>query len=350
MEKNFNLTSNLFQTSKKTLDQNKRLENQANDFLKKYYDGLREEEQAKQAKLQEAMLSGVAFASSSAFMRNKQRAQLMEQQIKYNNRMSSIIMADYLSNIVESALLVDVEEYAKLNPAYKAEIHETVLGFLENANVVSSIKDKRTLAIMEHVAKELPDVKTGIYLKEEEIVDIVNKQTPEAVNQSIDSLTSDVKEKVANLVSKEQDEVGEVQKQIDEIVAISEAAKVKNGTSKKEEIPEEEVVEEVESEEIPEDEYYEYEQPAKPKETKIKISPEGNVEVVIKEAFIKEMPKKGILETLALNEALDMIKSGKEYNGDLAIANALMYITVLETFNAAGLLKLSKYDYQQLLK
>ena len=86
------------------------------------------------------------------------------------------------------------------------------------------------------------------------------------------------------------------------------------------------------------------------KETKIKISKDGQVEVSIKEAFIKETPRKGVLETLALNEALDMVKEGKEYNGDLAIANALMYITILETMNATGLLKLSKYDYQQLLK
>jgi hypothetical protein len=357
MENKFNLTSNLVQSGKKSLENSKRLENQANDFLKKYYDGLREEEQAKQAKLQETMIANAAFGASSVYMRNKQRAQLLEQQIRYNNRMATIVMADYLSNIVESALLVDTDEYSQLNPAYKADIRETVLSFLENADIEKSVKDKRLLTIMEHVAREIPDVKTGIYLKEEEIVDIVNRQTPEAVNQSIDSLTLDVKERVANLVSQEQAEVNDIEKQIEEIVAISEATKSKGQPAiPVAEVPAEEYVEEVPAdaqyEEIPEDEYYEYQQPeiSKPKETKIKISKEGQVEVTIKEAFIKETPRKGVLETLALNEGLDMVKEGKEYNGDLALANALMYITILETMNATGLLKLSKYDYQQLLK
>ena len=358
MENKFNLTSNLVASGKKSLENSKRLENQANDSLKKYYDGLREEEQAKQAKLHETMISSAAFASSSACMKNKQRTQLLEQQIKYNNRMATIVMTEYLSNIVEGALLVDTEEFAQLNPSYKADIRETVLAFLENADVESSVKDKRTLAIMEHIAREIPDVKTGIYLKEEEIVDLINKQTPEAVNQSIDSLTADVQEKVANLVSQEQGEVQGIEDEIEKIVAISEAAKSKGQAAAPavEEVPAEEYVEEVpmddaQYEEVPEDEYYEYQQPdIKPKETKIKISKDGQVEVSIKEAFIKETPRKGVLETLALNEALDMVKEGKEYNGDLAIANALMYITILETMNATGLLKLSKYDYQQLLK
>jgi len=353
MEKDFN--ANLIQVSKKTLENNKRLESQANEFLKKYYSGLREEEQARQAKLQEAINTGAAFANSSIYMKNKQRVQLMEQQIKYNNRAATIVMTDYLSNIVENALLVDKDEFLMLNPGYRVEIRETVLAFLENVELEKSVSDKRTLIIMEHISKEIPNVKVGIYLTEEEIVDIVNKQTPEQVNTAIDSLSGDVKERVASLVSDEQNEIEDIEKQIDEIIAISEAAKSKNTNQKElEEEPVEEVIEEEPAEEayeeVPEDEYYEYQQPSKPRETKIKISPEGQVEVSIKEAFIKETPKKGVLESLALNEALDMIKEGKEYNSDLAIANALMYITILETMNATGLLKLSRYDYRKLVK
>ena len=130
------------------------------------------------------MISSAAFASSSAYMKNKQRTQLLEQQIKYNNRMATIVMTEYLSNIVEGALLVDTDEFAQLNPSYKADIRETVLAFLENADVESSVKDKRTLAIMEHIAREIPDVKTGIYLKEEEIVDLINKLQKLLISQS----------------------------------------------------------------------------------------------------------------------------------------------------------------------
>jgi len=367
MEKEFEMKLN--QVSKKLLEKNKRLDAQAEESLKEHYKKLEESRNEREQYLKEQTLNAASFSQGSAYMKNKARSQAMKEYIKYKDVASTVVMSDILSNIVESALLLDISKYSKLNPSYKREIKETVLSFLENADLEKNITNKKTLKIMEHIAKNLPDVKTGVYLKEDEIVDLVSKSTPTEVLQSIEELSGDVKERIADLVQGEQDDAKKIDDEIQEVIAVSEAAKVKNMPEEKsleedpEKLPEEDIeaqADEIASknEKIPvdgesEDEYLDYEQDNdsyKPKETKIEISPEGQVKVSIKETFYREKAKKGILETLALNEAVSMIREGKEYNGDLAIANALMYITVLETFNATGIMKVTDQDYRKLIK
>jgi len=382
MAKEFELTNALCGVGSKTLKKNQRIQEQTNEYLEKYYAGLRDEQTQKEEALKESMLSGAAFSQSSAYMRNKQRVQLMEQAIKYNNRAATIVMADYLSNIVESALLMETEEFAELNPAYRANIRETVLAFLENADLNESVNEKRTLKIMEHISRNLPDVKTGIYLKEEEIVDIVKKATPKEVNNSIEDLIGDVKERVANLVAKEQGAEEELQDQIDQIVAISEAAKAKKRVKSEVKDQKKKAISDkiakkagvdpavVSGDPLPVEEETPLEEvpavtptaatteastttidPAVAgvgKETNISIATDGTVSVNIKESFYRETPAKGVLETFALNEALEMIEEGHEYNGELALGNAIMYITILEAFNATGLLNMQPIDYKKI--
>ena len=104
-----------------------------------------------------------------------------------------------------------------------------------------------------------------------------------------------------------------------------------------------------------EDEYLEYQQSLQPdarkarKKTEIQMQPDGGLRVIIREQFVKETPKKNLLETLAFNEAMEMLAEGKDYNGDLALANSLMYITILETFNATGLLTITERDYADIV-
>jgi len=44
-----------------------------------------------------------------------------------------------------------------------------------------------------------------------------------------------------------------------------------------------------------------------------------------------------------------MLAEGKEYNGDLALGNALLQLTILETFNVTGLMPISEMDYKKML-
>jgi hypothetical protein len=213
------------QVSKKTLERKKKLERKAESFLESYYKKLKEEEVAKENGKQESILNNARFSNSSVYFKNKQRQKALRETIEYSSRANNAVVADALSKIVEKSLLIDEAEYAKLNPDYKKTIRETVLSFLENADLNQNITKKETLTLIEHLTKRIPEANTGIYLKEDEIIDIVNKEPSEEIESSIDTLSGDVKEKVANLVSDEQSEASEIQKTVDELVAVSEAAK-----------------------------------------------------------------------------------------------------------------------------
>jgi hypothetical protein len=374
MENNNKFGLNLGQVSKKTLESDKRIEKQSNDALKAYYTNLKEQERLAEEKKNEEILNAARFSNSSVYMKNKERVKLMESVIQYNERASVAAMTDVLSKIVENALLLDTDEYVQLNPTYKVELKETVKSFLENAELNAEFRDERTVRIIESVMKALPQVSTGMYLKEEEIVDLVNDSSAKEIEGDIDSLVTDVKSRVADLVGKEQKATKEIEAEIDEIVAISEAAKAakaeekakkdeKKDPKKKEEKvkldEEDDEFELDESDDIDveddEDEYLEYQQSLQPdarkarKKTEIQMNPDGGLKVIIREQFVKETPRKNLLETLAFNEAMEMIAEGKQYNGDLALANAVMYITILETFNATGLLTITERDYANLI-
>jgi len=85
------------------------------------------------------------------------------------------------------------------------------------------------------------------------------------------------------------------------------------------------------------------------KNTAVEVGPDGTVRInIVREQFYRETPRKGILESLALNEAKEMLAEGKEYNGDLALANAIVHLTILETFNATGLIPISEMDYKRM--
>jgi gas vesicle protein len=380
--KEFN--TNLNQVSKKTVDTNKRIESQRDDFIKNYDKSLRDSEAAKQAKIQEEVLNNARFSQGSIYARNKNRVKSMQETITYRDRAVKAVLTEYMVRLVESSLLLDTDEYAKLNPNYKAELKETVKSFVEKADLNTDINNKPVLDILEHISKSIPDIKTGIYMEAEDIVASVQKLTPGEVNEKLQELSGDVKERVANLVSKEQGEVNKIQSDIDDIVQVAEDAKAEGsvqGEVPAEEVPVEPTEEElaaagempvegeeglvdempVEGEEglvdeMPvegeEDEYLDYQQSDnqyKPKTT-VNIDPSGAVQIKIMEnKFYREVPRKGILEGFALNEAIDMVKDGKPYNGELALANALTYITVIEAFNATSLLSITEQDYKRIL-
>jgi hypothetical protein len=373
MEKQFN--TDLTQVSKKTVERNKRLEEQTNEYLENYYGKLRSEELAKEKALQEEVLNNARFTQGSIYSRSKNRVRAMQEAIQYTDKATKAVLTDVIVGIVNESLLLDTEEYAKLNPSYQDEIRQTVASFVEKADLNEKFTDKRVLDLMEHITRTIPAVETGVYMEAEEIASTVRKLTPEEMEEKYKEFSGEVKDRVASIVSKEQDEVNKIQDEVDEILGIVEAKRAERDGQAlveeeegeeevelsdeemamaeedvEEELPEEEMVEEPVDEE--EDEYLAYQQDDsqyKPKETKIKISPEGSVEVSIKEKFYREVPRTGILEGFAVNEALDMVKAGKEYNGDLALANALTYITVIEAFNVLELMDVKEQDYKKML-
>lgn len=315
-----------------------------------------------------SLMESAGSTMDGMYKRSKDRVRNMEDALVYTENAARWAMKPLLVNLVENSLLLDEEEYQAINPEYKSEIEYLVESFLNKSDFDNSSIDDRMSLVLEYVANVLPMPETGRYLTEEEVANISKRSTPAEVNGAIDDLSGDVKKNVSKIVSDEQENSGKVMADVNDIEAAQEEAKAKNGIKTKEELAAEqqggeyptdengnpiEVDENgnpLEQEIYPEDGEQTTEL-VKPKNTTIDIKPDGSVSLKIKEsAFITEVPAKSLLESLAINEALHSIKEGKPYNPDLAIANSVMYITVLEAFSVAGLLPLTDGDYVEIIK
>ena len=65
--------------------------------------------------------------------------------------------------------------------------------------------------------------------------------------------------------------------------------------------------------------------------------------------LIRETPCTGLFESLAVNEARNMLKEGKEYDSDLCLAKAIMYVTITEAMNELGLIDVTENDYNRII-
>ena len=85
--------------------------------------------------------------------------------------------------------------------------------------------------------------------------------------------------------------------------------------------------------------------------TQFQLNSDGSMDIQIAESkkFFTEPRPTGILEVLAFNEAKDMISEGKEYSADLAIANSIKYITILETLDETGILPMKRDHYERII-
>ena len=57
-----------------------------------------------------------------------------------------------------------------------------------------------------------------------------------------------------------------------------------------------------------------------------------------------------VIETLAMNEGYKQLKEGKEFDADAAVANAIVYVTVLETLDRTGIVTIGKEGYNNILE
>lgn len=360
-----------FKYSRRLSEQARRIEKNREEYLKNYYSSLKEEENRAQRKIEKEAQDAMSFSISSAYKRTKNKNESFKEELNYMNNSTTIAMTEMVSKIVEKSLLLDEKEYTALNPDYKKNIRLLVESFLKNTDLNESIKNPNTLKIINYVGKTLPDRKIGKYLSEEEIIALIKKDTPSEVNKAIDNLVSEVKEKTADLIDKEQREVQNIQDDVDELVALGESYKKKAEEKKKEaelkvaeedsEIEEnleiEEDLEEEDSDEktLPEPEKEDFEldtEAPKEKNTKVNITPDGKINISVQEnekkIFIKEKEKSGLLESLTINEAKKIISEGKEYNSDLALANSILYLTVLEALSTTNLISLTEEDFKKI--
>ena len=232
--------------NKAVLDKNVRLEKQADKYLTEMLSKQREEKEAKEKALNEAALSSARFGYAATIERSRNRVKSLQEELKYTNTASTVAMTEMISRVVENSLLLDEEEFAKLNPTYKKDIRETVRGLLESGAFHES-SNPDALTIVNYVASTLPNVQDGKYLTEDDISGMFAQKSPVEVEKAINDLSGNVSNRVAILVEKEQKKAKDVQKDFDDI-APEQAAPVEEAPA--EEVPQEEVP----AEEVPQGE------------------------------------------------------------------------------------------------
>lgn len=353
---------NLSQVSKKTVDTQKRIEKQSNDYLNESYRKQREEAAAKEKAINENLMASARLSYGASIERSKNRVRSLQEEIRYTNTATTIAMTEMISQIVEGGLLLDEEEYSALNPNYKDEIHSMVRGFLENANI-QTVNKPEMLAIMEYVSSVLPSADQGKYLTEDELYTLINRDKPVEIENAIKNLSGNVANRVAVLVEKEQKKVDKIQKELEEVApAKKNEEAVEQEPEAQEEVPEEEMVEEQPAEEAPV-EGEEGQMPSKQihidpngnasvltDKSQITFNPDGSMDIALAEkVIVRETPRCGLLESLAVNEATNMLAEGKEYNSDLCLANAVLYMTIVEAMGETGLVNVNDNTYASII-
>lgn len=403
MENFYDMTN----VSKKTVDNAKRIEKQTADFIKEYDTNLRESLEAKETAKLEAAMSGARFGYAANCARSKDRVNALNEQLQYAMKAPVIGMTEMVATLVEQALPLDTEELGKIYPEYKEDIRGIVSGFLKEADINKNVTNKDTLSLMEYVAKTLPTAKEGKSLTEDDLSNIIAANRPENINKSLKTLAGDVSSRVATLMEKEQKKVDEIEK------SVGRAAKKAEKTEEKapETISADELIDALMNGEITEEdlnnllqngditqdiydeaidavsedepEEAEEEVPAEEEQTvpmpqeqgtpvapadaemdvpaesapvspspkkQIQMLPDGTLNVnIFENKLVKETPRQGLIESLAVNEAMNMLAEGKEYNSDLCLAKAIMYVTITESMDALNLMKVDDVAYGKII-
>jgi hypothetical protein len=370
--------------SRKSLEESKRISAQSASTLDEYNRQKAAAAEQKAKFLRESAEKAAGFSASSSYMKNKQRVSAMEGMINYTANAMKYGMTKVMTDLVERSLLLDKDEYTKINPTWRESVRDLTESLL-TAGLSKDITNPKGLALMEFVSAQLPDPKTGRYLTEDALQQMIKLDSPSKLNTMMDEMSGDVKKKVAKMVVDEQKEAGKVRQGMQEI---SEAAKKAKGEPSDEEMmavadsqesndPEADAVPEaqVPPEEDPNaqadpsqdpnaapDGAMPADQAADPnadpdmapaptggKTTQINISREGDIQVNISEGLFRDGHSRGLIESMALNEGREMVAAGKPYSRDLALANAVAYATVLEAFDVSGLVDMDGQEARRII-
>ena len=223
------------EVSKKIVDRDARIREQSATFLADHDKKVKAlTEGAEQARLDAAM-SNARFGYAATAKRSNDRVRNMNEYIQYENNAATYGMTEMVAEVVENALLLDEAELVKLIPDYKEDIRDVISGILKEGKVNPDITDTRTLALMEYVAKKLPSAKEGKSLTEDELRGIIAAEQPVDIDMSIRNLGTNVSERVASLLEKEQKQKKAVE---DEVEKAKKGGKGKAGEDQLAEIEE----------------------------------------------------------------------------------------------------------------
>lgn len=353
---------------------NARMAFQSGEYMANRRNAMREDEEKAAKAKRDSLMESAALSYGTGIHNSRVRQQEAQRSLQYADHFATVALTEALSQVAEGALLLDEEAYARYEPDYKEKIRSTIRGFLENADISSENINPALSALYERIVANMPPA--DLHLTEADEHAIVSDRilSNKNIESKLGAMQGDVSARVARIVENEQAKLGDEGAAVDQNSA---AASPDEMAPAPEGMPEG-MPEDPNAGAMPDPEM----QGAAPAENvgavpqnlagptaTVQISPDGTVNVQapvqqdpaaacpmpeeqpVQEAlrFVKTPKKQGIVETLAINEATKMMSSGIEYSSEHAIANAIRYITVLETLDASGIVEIGKDGYDRIL-
>lgn len=325
------------------------------------------EADAAEKKENNSIFESAKFSHNAAVARRlaAKRNAVLESQ--YDGRVAEIGLEFALAEAASRALPLDHDEYSKLNPKYVTEIYESICdafkGPVSTDNLSPAVK-----VILEGIRKAAPEKSEGILMEDKSLHDklLMSLQDDEDVNKAIDSLSAGVRDNVAGIVANDQKEADQINGAIDDIKTAKDIAAEKaqqDQLAQQQAADQQSAQDAAAAQQAQADDPATYDpnyvadpnaaaaQPDVAQQWKdVSVTVGGTTITVHNESYAKNAPVRGIVEALSLKESLNMLDEGKDYNADLALANAIKTITVLETLNASGLVHVGHAGYARLLE
>ena len=342
-----------------------------------YFKESKAEEEAKQKAAQDKLNENFQRALNENIVSPEHQRKVhlnnIKRQAGYALHFRIIGLTEALTKVAVDALPVNPELYEQLNPNYKTEIHDTIRGLLESDSINKDLNNPDTKAIIETIDNNRPDA--DFYLTEDEEAKFIEKTIVNNVPAQLDRLSHNAEDSTVRLIAKDQELAAAQQNTID--TAKQTAQDIATNTMIANATPVEQPDPENPDLPIPDPDKADTTDvlnnaPDVPPtmDIQLDVSPEGTTpdtaDVMVSKAsvpgelltttsesvnfkMVKEQYPSGIIQTLAVNEGKKLLSENKEYNADLALANAIKFVTVLETMNVSGLMTIDKNTYKKII-
>ncbi len=357
---------------------NARMTFQSGEYMAKRAKALKDEDAKKDADKREQLMESAALSIGTGIHNSRVRQQEAQRALQYTDHFAALALTEALSRVAEKALLLDEDLYSAYEPEYKEKIKATIRGFVENADISADSVSPAIAALYEEIVKNVPPA--DLHLTEADENAIINDRilSNKNIDSKLNAMQGDVSSRVARIVENEQaklaDEGAAVEQPMPESIPQDgmegEAPQGIDPNMAPEDAP---LADPEMQQAAPAENVGAVPQNLAGPTATVQISPDGTVNVQapvqqqapieeplpnecaaeqpVQEAFrfVKTQKKQGIVETLAINEAAKMMSNGIQYNSEHALANAIRYITILETLDASGVVEIGKEGYNRIL-
>lgn len=299
-----------------------------NESMEKYARD-KEQQQLNEAKQKnDELLVGMSSGYKDTLYNTQRRIRVAANEYLFREEFTKRVLGTLLTNIIEESLLIEQDMYAQLNPNYKKEIRDHVNKLLESSSLNVEIHNDTTKLVLEEINKYMPSNYDAYKLYEEiDIVDVTDKViSNNDVNKAINDLQCDVRERVADIVLRDTENTAALQTDMSEINTAVD--NINNNFTNGHDTPE------------------------LPKKDDVDLSIETEISKNAQEQqnqTVTESYAQGIIESITLNEAKIMLEETGTYNSDLALANAIKFVTILETFGATDLIEINNSTYNNIV-